>query len=796
MPIRRAPAGVLLSPEQQLEELLRATAEVIDGELGLDEGLQRLSRAVCEAIPHDWLDVGWVEDGGTGFRTLQAIAALPDEERPGELLRIDGSGLEPVLLHGQALALPDRDGLPAHWGAATGPTHASAFRAYLVVPLRLGHRVSGFLEFSSRRPAAYGPEVAAFAQAAADRIAPIVETLHLYRTEQVARRQLETVMAISRAISASLDLDEILTVIGRSLTQTLNLPTCAIYLVDEERRALVPRAAFGDKQPPVVDPAALDAAFHRTSFPLDRPADCPLGAIREPYVIERPQDYAAFSAEFLRDVPMASVLKVPFVVRDRLVGMAALPIWVAGRGFSRHQLDLAMGIAQSAAVAIEHGRLFGQARELGMAEERNRLAREVHDTLAQGLTTLIHQLETIQHLLPDGLDAGPLVAEAHQLARASLAEARRAVWKLAPASLDGRSLPEALADQVAAFARRTGLDATFAQRGGEPDLDDTAAGALVRVLQEALHNVEKHAGAGRVRVELEQQAEPGHCSMLVADDGRGFSPQDAPTAPGAGFGLTSMRERIASVGGTLEVDSALAWGTRVIARLAAAPAPAAPAPETLLERDGPARVLLVDDHPLAREGLRQLLADRADVAVMAEATDGDEAVERALALRPDVVLMDLQLPRRSGLDATRAIREDWPEARVLILSSFAGEDSLFAALQAGARGYLPKDADAEELAAAIRTLHSGGSMIRPDMAAHLVDRFGELAERERLPEPLTERELEVLGLAAAGLRNRDIADRLVVTEKTVKFHLTQVYAKLQASGRADAIVRAREFGLL
>jgi len=182
--------------------------------------------------------------------------------------------------------------------------------------------------------------------------------------------------------------------------------------------------------------------------------------------------------------------------------------------------------------------------------------------------------------------------------------------------------------------------------------------------------------------------------------------------------------------------------------------------------------------------------------VMGEAVDGVEGVERALALRPDVILMDLQMPRLSGVGAVQALHEQWPEARVLIVTTFAQDEHLFEALRAGARGYLLKDAGADELAAAITTVHEGGSLVQSAMASRLLDRFGELATRERLPDVLTEREVEVLRLAAAGARNKEIAERLVISEKTAKNTLSRVYGKLGAASRAEAVARGRSLGLL
>jgi DNA-binding NarL/FixJ family response regulator len=330
-------------------------------------------------------------------------------------------------------------------------------------------------------------------------------------------------------------------------------------------------------------------------------------------------------------------------------------------------------------------------------------------------------------------------------------------------------------------------------------LSGELAAAVLRVVQEALHNVEKHAQASRVRVELGHGEVGGssQLSFLVADDGVGFDPADRRADGDGGFGLTSMQERMRLVGGRLDVESAPGWGARVRGQVVLDGERRAESPDRpLAATTEPVRVLLVDDHPLAREGIRRLLDGRDDVVVMGEADDGVEGVERALVLRPDVILMDLQMPRLSGVGAIQALREQWTDARVLILTTFAQDEHLFEALRAGARGYLLKDAGAHELAAAIRTVHEGGSLVQPAMASRLLDRFGELATRERLPEVLTEREVEVLRLAASGARNKEIAERLVISEKTAKNTLSRVYGKLGAASRAEAIARGRSLGLL
>jgi DNA-binding NarL/FixJ family response regulator len=158
--------------------------------------------------------------------------------------------------------------------------------------------------------------------------------------------------------------------------------------------------------------------------------------------------------------------------------------------------------------------------------------------------------------------------------------------------------------------------------------------------------------------------------------------------------------------------------------------------------------------------------------------------------------MDLQMPRLSGVAAIRSLREAWPEARVLVLTTFGQDEHLFEALRAGARGYLLKSVGGDELAQAIQSVHAGGALVQPALTTRLVDRFGALAEREQLAETLTEREAEVLRLLATGARNREIAARLVVTEKTIKHHVGQIHAKLGVRTRTEAVARARQLGLL
>ncbi|MGH2699835.1 MAG: response regulator [Actinomycetota bacterium] len=208
------------------------------------------------------------------------------------------------------------------------------------------------------------------------------------------------------------------------------------------------------------------------------------------------------------------------------------------------------------------------------------------------------------------------------------------------------------------------------------------------------------------------------------------------------------------------------------------------------------RVLVADDHPLFLDGMRTLLHSLPDVRLVAEATSGAEAVALVAEQQPDVVVMDLHMPELSGIEATRQIVQAHPHVGVLVLTMFEDDDSVFAAMRAGARGYLLKGAMQEEIVRAIKAVAGGEAIFGPSIAKRVIEYFAR-PTRSRAPAfpSLTEREYEVLDLIAAGQSNRSIATRLFLSDKTVRNHVSNIFAKLQVADRAEAIVRAREAGL-
>lgn len=209
------------------------------------------------------------------------------------------------------------------------------------------------------------------------------------------------------------------------------------------------------------------------------------------------------------------------------------------------------------------------------------------------------------------------------------------------------------------------------------------------------------------------------------------------------------------------------------------------------------RVLIVDDHPLFRKGLQTLLDSMPETSVIGEATTGQEAVQQALALAPDVILMDLQMPGGGGLAAIQQLTRQQPEARILVVTLFEDDESVFTALKAGARGYILKDADEDEMIRAIQAVAQGEAIFSPAIASRLIDYFTATRvspNAEAFPD-LTEREREILILIARGRSNTEIADELTISLKTVRNHASNIFNKLQVADRTQAALRAREAGL-
>lgn len=209
------------------------------------------------------------------------------------------------------------------------------------------------------------------------------------------------------------------------------------------------------------------------------------------------------------------------------------------------------------------------------------------------------------------------------------------------------------------------------------------------------------------------------------------------------------------------------------------------------------RVMVADDHEIIRSGIRTLLASTQAAEVVGETANGEETVSQALALQPDVILMDVQMPDMNGIEATRRILKVSPHIGIIIVTIFEDDDTVFAAMRAGARGYVLKGTDQAELLRAIQAVVNGEALFSPGIASRMIHYFSRLehtATQTAFPE-LTDREREILSMIASGMNNTQIAERLVLSQKTIRNHISNIFSKLQVADRAEAIVRARKAGL-
>src|SRR6266852_4026093 len=420
-----------------------------------------------------------------------------------------------------------------------------------------------------------------------------------------------------------------------------------------------------------------------------------------------------------------------------------------------------------------------------------------HAHLIEALSAMMLQLNALQAIVRDGtangvpdinaIRSGLTILE--QMTREMLYELRSVSDDMALPELSSVTLGEALSRAVEEKAESLGLSSRIVFSGEERPLRDDIERLLYRIAQEALEQVQHHTNARKLRFALNYGRDEAQVS--IEDDGVApgqgdlsistgnqvpappFTPADVDTrftAPGDLFAL--LRKRTEHLGGSLEINTSVEQGTQVLARI---PYVYHTHTETKMPPAAPdavgnarVRVLIADAQAVTRAGLRRLLESYPDLEVVGEATDGVQAVSETLELGPQVVILDAQLPNGQSLETLRA----------------------------GAGGYVLKDIAADELAQAVRTVARGEVLVQPQIAGRLISRFGQQARGNYGHEALTAREQEVLRLLARGLRNKEIAARLFVSERTVNFHLANIYQKLNVSGRTEALSKALEKGLI
>lgn len=464
-------------------------------------------------------------------------------------------------------------------------------------------------------------------------------------------------------------------------------------------------------------------------------------------------------------------------------------MWTDGRPA---RLALAMDIT---AIKQAETRVLTQQRALVALDERERIGRELHDSLGQVLGYLNMQAQAAQALFADDkAEAGArTLARLADVAQDAHSDVRKFILGMKGAPDGTQNFWDALREYIAKFEAHTHVRALLSAPDERQSLlppEDELH--LLRIIQEALTNARKHAGANQVQIVFSRVED--QMQVVIADNGHGFEANgrtdESPTSSPQ-FGLQGMRERAGEIGGGLEVRSRPGEGTQVIVNFPLWN------PTTDGERPSPGagaalrRVLLVDDHPMFLEGLRNLLSAYG-MRVVGMAHDGLQAQEMARATRPDVILMDVQMPRCDGLEATRRIKREHPEIEIVMLTVSADEDTLFEALKAGASGYLLKSMKAEELYLLISGLETEPPPIAPQLAGKVLAEFQKLTRAEA---ELSDQQWQMLRLVARGHTYTQIARQLHLSERTVKRYMKEILARLHLNSRAEAEAYARRRGL-
>ncbi|SCB66773.1 Two-component protein kinase [Bacillus mycoides] len=421
-----------------------------------------------------------------------------------------------------------------------------------------------------------------------------------------------------------------------------------------------------------------------------------------------------------------------------------------------------------------------QVERITLLEERDRLSKDLHDTMGHSYTSIIMGMETLRMELKSK-EGEQQLDSLLQLARNSMEEVRLYLHQL---DLSQESLPLAVTLQqlTEEFKKHAKVNVRTRIIGEEYMASKQSKMTLYRSLQESLTNAVRHGHSTEIIVSL--HFEPQQIRLDVQDNGCGVEEWKD------GFGLTAMKERVSQSQGRVIVYSKKGEGTLISCVL----------PKQAQLSNEQIRLCIVDDHSFIRESLHTILDGQEDLQVVGMAEDGERAVELCERLKPDVVLMDLEMPNLDGIHATKMIKEKWPGIRVLILSTFQNTERAKEIIRNGADGYLLKSIDSRELAESIRLVYRGGTMINHDLFHRMWEENEETGSFESRSDGkeygLTKRELEILELLSQGSRYKTIASKLYLSNGTVRNYASNLYEKLGVKNREEAVQKAKDTGLL
>ncbi|ANC22708.1 response regulator [Bacillus cereus group sp. MYBK108-2] len=421
-----------------------------------------------------------------------------------------------------------------------------------------------------------------------------------------------------------------------------------------------------------------------------------------------------------------------------------------------------------------------QVERITLLEERDRLSKDLHDTMGHSYTSIIMGMETLRMELKSK-EGEQQLDSLLQLARNSMEEVRLYLHQL---DLSQESLPLAttLQQLTEEFKKHAKVNVRTRIIGEEYMVSKQSKMTLYRSLQESLTNAVRHGHSTEIIVSL--HFEPQQIRLDVQDNGCGVEEWKD------GFGLTAMKERVSQSQGRVIVYSKKGEGTLISCVL----------PKQVQLANEQIRLCIVDDHSFIRESLHTILSGLEDLQVVGMAEDGERALELCERLKPDVVLMDLEMPNLDGIHATKMIKKKWPDIRVLILSTFQNTERAKEIIRNGADGYVLKSIDSRELAESIRLVYRGGAMITHDLFHRMWEENEETglfeSRSDGIEYGLTKRELEILELLSQGSRYKTIASTLYLSNGTVRNYASNLYEKLGVKNREEAVQKAKDIGLL
>ncbi|MEI7845208.1 MAG: hybrid sensor histidine kinase/response regulator transcription factor [Chloroflexota bacterium] len=434
--------------------------------------------------------------------------------------------------------------------------------------------------------------------------------------------------------------------------------------------------------------------------------------------------------------------------------------------------------------------LIEQQRSLATLDERERVSRNLHDGLAQAINSIRMQTKAAQTLFARNEDkaANESLEKILQMAGEANTEIRNVILGLRQHQPTETDIFGVLESYLAEYQGQTGIKASLSLPSAQliPLLTPAAEEQILRIIQEALTNVRKHAQASTVEVSFGTDERSVH--IAISDNGVGFDPKTSPQDGNPHFGLNMIRERVEILGGRLEVRSAKTKGTKILAYIPFGPMSVTGTDQKYLEG---MRLLLVDDSPIFLEGLHNLLTSQG-LTVVGLAHDGLQAQEKARQLHPDMLIMDVIMPHCTGVEAALAIKTEFPQIKIVMLSSSEKKEHLLDALKNGASGFILKGANPDELISALEKIARGEAILSPELASLVAREFSQhdqnnpdpkLAERAKL----SDLQHSIIGLVASGMTYKEVGSRLYLSERTIKYQMKQIFDILQMKNKTELV---------